>query len=391
MSKRMTYDQAFQPIVVDNLVCFGSSADGTVTALNAATGKPKWTFYTEAPVRFAPAAWKDRLFVGGDDGHFYCLMIADGRLLWKKLGGTEVDRFLGNDRMMARWPVRGGPVVDGDIVYFGAGIWPTEGIFLYAIDAETGKEIWMNDKSGSISMPQPHPGAHAISGISSQGYLAAGEKRLIVPTGRAVPAVFDKGEGSLTSFQLQANGQRGGADAMVIGDAVVNAGYIYDADTQTVRGAVGKPCVAHPKWLVSFSGKKLVGWNAESLWNAKEVPDRSGKKTRRVVELSKPVWTVDAPLPDVAEMIAVGDTLVLGGKNRIAAFDLTSKNTVWTHEVDGLAAGLAFAGGKLIVSTDKGVIHCFAAQRRAGNTDDNKRKGGLADGWRHFRRSPGDP
>ena len=126
--------------------------------------------------------------------------------------------------MMARWPVRGGPVVDGNTVYFGAGIWPTEGIFLHAIDATTGEAIWKNDKSGSISMPQPHPGAKAISGISSQGYLAAGEKQLIVPTGRAVPAVLDKATGKLQCFQLQANGHRGGADAMVVGDALVNAG-----------------------------------------------------------------------------------------------------------------------------------------------------------------------
>ena len=33
-----------------------------------------------------------------------------------------------------------------DIVYFAAGIWPSEGIYLYALDASTGKVIWVNDK-----------------------------------------------------------------------------------------------------------------------------------------------------------------------------------------------------------------------------------------------------
>lgn len=362
MSRRMRFDQAFQPIVVDDLVIFGSSADGRILALEAATGKTAWTFYTQAPVRFAPAAWKDRLFIGGDDGFFYCLAITDGRLLWKNLGGPEEERLLGNDRMIARWPVRGGAVVEGDIVYFGAGIWPTEGIHLYALNASDGEIRWKNDESGSIEMPQPHPGADAASGISSQGYFALGEKHLFVPTGRAVPAVFDRTDGTFKCFQLQANGKRGGADVMALGDALVNANYVYDADTQTIRGAVGSPCAAHPEFLLSFSKGRLIAHDAASLWNAKEVPDRDGKATRRVVELTPPVWTIDAPIADVAEMIAVGDTLILGGKDQIAGVSLDSKETLWIQPVDGLAAGLAFAGGRLVVSTDKGAIHCFAAK-----------------------------
>ena len=78
-------------------------------------------------------------------------------------------------------------VVDG-IVYFGAGIWPSEGIFLVAVDVATGKTLWCNDSSGSIEMDQPHPGARAKSGIAIQGALAVEGNTLWVPTGRAVPA-----------------------------------------------------------------------------------------------------------------------------------------------------------------------------------------------------------
>ena len=81
--------------------------------------------------------------------------------------------LLGNDRMISRWPARGGPVVVDDIVYFGAGIWPSEGIFLYALDPATGEVLWQNDSSGSIEMDQPHGTARAKSGLSAQGYLAA--------------------------------------------------------------------------------------------------------------------------------------------------------------------------------------------------------------------------
>ena len=41
-------------------------------------------------------------------------------------------------------------MIRDDIVYFAAGIWQSEGIFLTAINAETGKVIWTNDKAGQI-------------------------------------------------------------------------------------------------------------------------------------------------------------------------------------------------------------------------------------------------
>ena len=76
----------------------------------------------------------------------------------------------------------------GETLYVAAGIWPSDGIFIRALDARTGRELWCNSDSGTIYMAQPHGGAFAESGVASQGYLAVGDKRLFVPTGRAVPA-----------------------------------------------------------------------------------------------------------------------------------------------------------------------------------------------------------
>jgi len=127
---RLAFDRSFQPISAGGVLCFGSSTDDKVYALDAETGDLLWTFFTDAPVRFAPAAWKGRLFVASDDGHIYCLSIDDGEVLWQRRGGPRNDMLLGNDRMISRWPARGGPVVVDDVVHFGAGIWPSEGIFL---------------------------------------------------------------------------------------------------------------------------------------------------------------------------------------------------------------------------------------------------------------------
>ncbi len=97
---RMPFDHAYLPVIADGTLYFGSSADGKVYALDAATGKHRWTFFTGAPVRFAPAVFADRVLVTSDDGYLYCLAAADGELLWKRRGGPDEDKVLGNGRIV---------------------------------------------------------------------------------------------------------------------------------------------------------------------------------------------------------------------------------------------------------------------------------------------------
>jgi outer membrane protein assembly factor BamB len=130
----MQFDLAFQPVATADTVFFGSSVDCKLYALDAVTGRERWTFFTEGPIRFAPVLWKGRVFVASDDGILYCLEAKTGKELWRKQGGPRRDMVLGHGRMMARWPVRGGPVIHDGVLYCGAGIWPAEGIYLYACD-----------------------------------------------------------------------------------------------------------------------------------------------------------------------------------------------------------------------------------------------------------------
>ncbi len=152
---RMPFDCAYHTTIAGGMIFFGSSADGKLYALDEATGEERWSIFTDAPIRIAPLAWKNRVYVVSDDGFLYCVDSGDGRLVWKIRGGPGDSMVLGNDRMISRWPARGGPVIKNGILYFAAGIWPSEGIFLYAVDAESGKILWRNDSAGSIFMPQP--------------------------------------------------------------------------------------------------------------------------------------------------------------------------------------------------------------------------------------------
>lgn len=54
--ERIEFDRAYHVAVAQGCVYFGSSADGQVVALDAATGAERWSFCTESPVRFAPVS-----------------------------------------------------------------------------------------------------------------------------------------------------------------------------------------------------------------------------------------------------------------------------------------------------------------------------------------------
>ncbi|MFW6164244.1 MAG: PQQ-binding-like beta-propeller repeat protein, partial [Planctomycetota bacterium] len=200
---RLAFDYAFDVVVADGLAYYGSSADGKVYALDLATGRRRWSFQTEGPIRFSPMVAGGRVFVGSDDGFLYCLSAGEGTLLWKFRGGPRDEKLLGNGRMISRWPLRTGVAVEDGIVYVTAGMWPSEGIYVHALRAETGAKVWTNASSGTRYVPQPHPGSFAMTGVSPQGYLLAREGQLFVPTGRSVPAAFDRGTGKLQYYRSQ--------------------------------------------------------------------------------------------------------------------------------------------------------------------------------------------
>lgn len=420
-SGRITFDFAYQPIVVDGAVLYGTSSNDQVVALDALSGKPRWSFFAGGPIRFAPAAWRDRVFAASDDGHLYALSLADGRLLWKHRGGPNGRMCLGNGRMISRWPARGGPVVVDDVVYFAAGIWPSDGVYLHALNAESGKVLWTNDSAGGLYMPQPHGGANAESGVTPQGYLLADAERLFVPTGRAVPAAFGRSDGRFEHYLLQQNGSMGGCRAIAAERFLINGGCFLEKETGKLAARAGRGVFsASPQGVLRFTGHTLLAYR----WADLEEPDRKGNTVEyrgleRLAEVAladeslqerqaedvmeklpaladlyrtrirfKDVFdnvpkqtglerTLSQSRPDVValggdvtpflattyerehELIQAGDEAVCGGPGVVRVVDLTEGRVRWSHQVEGSALGLAAADGQLIVSTTDGSIYCF--------------------------------
>jgi outer membrane protein assembly factor BamB len=402
---RLRFDDAYHVAAVGDRIYFGSSADGKVTALDAADGRVVWEFFTEGPVRLAPTVAGGRVYVGSDDGMVYCLDAKDGRPAWSFAAAPSAERILGNGRMISVWPVRTGVVVEGGVAYFGAGVFPAEGLYLYAIDAATGKLLWKNDTYGK----------GGAGDVSPQGYLMASAERLFMPSGRSLPAAFSRADGQFLfhrSLNWRSVGLSGGTNNQLLGDLVLctseqiiaiteATGHMafaegLTADTPT-EGA--RQIVADARMLYLATGKEVVAVDrvawltfAKSLGALKtkvaalttqrndlkiqtrttpslqkQVDDVQAQLTKTTADLKEMQPRVDqatkwrSPCTGSEAMALARGTVFVGGPGLVTGFDAATGKNVWSAPVQGKARGLAIANGRLIVSTDTGRIHTFIA------------------------------
>jgi outer membrane protein assembly factor BamB len=207
-SRKLDFDVSYSPVVMGQHIFVPSSATDSVTAYRIEDGAELWRFYTDGPVRLAPAAWNGKVYFISDDGHLYCVTADSGALVWKFRGGPSDQRLLGNQRIINFWAARGGPVIKDGTIYFAAGIWPLHGVFIYALDAESGRVVWVNDTTSSDYVELPHGGADGYGGLAPQGYLAAGEDQLVVSAGRGPnPVHLDRHTGKV--IQSDYRGRKG--------------------------------------------------------------------------------------------------------------------------------------------------------------------------------------
>ena len=203
---RIQFDGGYEPIVLGKRMFVAVSNEDRVVAYDTETGESKWEYFAEGPIRLAPVAYRNRVVFGSDDGYLHCVDAATGELSWKFQAVPSNRKVLGNGRLISLWPLRGGPVVHDGKIYFAAGVWPFEGVFIYSLDAETGEVVWRNDESGYLYGQHPHS-AEALGGVTPQGYLVVNGDELIVPCGQAVPARYDLASGELLAFELPKPGR----------------------------------------------------------------------------------------------------------------------------------------------------------------------------------------
>ena len=246
---RMCADRTYEPVAADDLLFVPSMVQDSVTAYRADDGSMAWQFFTGGPVRFAPVYWQGKLYFGSDDGYVYCVESRTGQLEWKKRAVPDDRgdyRYFGNERCISRWPVRGAPLVHDGILYFGSGVWPFEGIYVFAVNARTGQTKWVNDKIALIKDGFNDHGRHFDTGLPPLGYLSVIDEKLVLTSGRCFPAFMDLETGKLDPYtsgygKFQSY-PKGYWYATGIADLFFCAGHTWGLSESTIDG---KP----PLWL----------------------------------------------------------------------------------------------------------------------------------------------
>jgi len=381
--RRVHFDDCFQVAAAGGRVFFGSSAENKLVCLDGATGQPRWIRILGGPIRLAPTVFGDRVLVGCDDGYAYCFDAAEGAPVWQFHAAPEDRRVLGHGQLISLWPLRCGVLVDGGIAYLAAGIFPAEGVFLHALDARDGRPLWRNDTCGET--PQ--------SRISPQGYLLASKELLYVPMGRVSPVSFDRATGQIKNMTYFGK-PIGGTYAVLDGDQVFTGteelvGYVGDSrgrlgslmgrkaviagGTIYVAGTEKLASVDRQKHPAATSKIQSIKTRQSQLGQvARTKALRSEQRQKQAAALAEELhkaqqqlaasvrWEVPCTCHEA--LILAGDMLVAGGAGEVRAVDAGSGKTLWSAQVDGIAKGLAVADGRLLVSTDQGLIYAFGPQ-----------------------------
>ena len=168
---------------------------GTVVALDASNGRPKWSFKTGGKVRARPLVANGSLYVNSDDGTLYKLDAASGRETWRAMidsrgtrepravfdrygsaalslggriyvGSADGNLYALSDatgreewRASTKGKVYASPVAYRDAILFGS----FDGV-LYSVNAADGKPRWQRDTRGAIVTAPAIAGDRVIVG-----------------------------------------------------------------------------------------------------------------------------------------------------------------------------------------------------------------------------------
>ncbi len=415
-ASNVSFDDAFRVTSAGKTAYFASSAENLIYAVDASSGAVAWTFHTDAPPRLAPTVCNGKVYFGADDATAYCLDAGDGTVVWKIDAAPTDQRMLGTGRLISLWPIRSGVMVENGVAYFTAGLFPSEGIYFYAADAEDGSIVWRRQLDrGGLDCPSP------------QGYLLA-SKDSIYMTSRVAPTRWSLEDGSRIPFNTpiphhEYRFHNGGSYAqlwdekIVYGQAAILAydpnRVLIDKYNRPQKGQLvfnwfnarrvlfrrGLAYFATDYHLLAVEQELLpqlakdecrrfeeaykrhrvasyltalealaehgedspVGRHLQqtSLKWGKESFDKWPAAAEELFAkfASKCEWMT--PLEANEAMILAGDVIYAGGRQQVVAVDARSGEQLWSDHTGSRVRGLAVANGRLFVSTIDGNVRCY--------------------------------
>jgi eukaryotic-like serine/threonine-protein kinase len=322
----------------------------------------RWSFKTEGPVKSSAAIDGERVVVGSDDTHVYCI---------NSLTGEEIWAFKTADA------VEGSPLILGGHVYIGS----ADGQ-LYKLDLATGALQWKyatGDKIlGGVNWIQPS------TGKSEQILVGSYDSKL-----HCVDAATGKAVWTVTTDNYVNGAPAVAGEKIVFGgcDGLLHVVSATDgkelAKIEAGAYIAGSVALEENFAYVGHYGNEVlcIDLEAETVaWRYKErgfpyfsspaVTDEHviiGGRDKRLHCLEratgKQLWEFQTGGKVDSSPVVCGDKIAFGSEDgRLYVLDMKNGKELWSYEIGKpLTASPAVADGLLIIGSEDGTVYAFGA------------------------------
>ncbi len=332
-----------------SLVDLGDASRGGVVAFDARSGRSVWRYTTGFAVRNAPAVASDTVVIADNNGTVYALEAATGALAW------TYDLSEGYDEVVSA--MYAAPTIADGVVYAG-----TQKHFA-AIDLATGVAIWTSDPSPNAAWLGSYSAAGVGSGVAigafSRGVdgmvawdAATGDElwRLPPPAGNAVNtspvmsqqwAYFGPADSTLYAVDIFTG-------AIAWSTRLNEDGFNWGYELAATPALADETLYVGTQSGVFFALDATTGavkWTFDAVDDAVVHPEHYRARTR----------AFGSSAAVTGKLVWVG-----GVDGRLSALDAITGQEVWhTTFAAPIMSGVVPAGDFLFVSTYDGMVHAL--------------------------------
>lgn len=376
-----------QPVVVNGLVYWASSADGYERATNSSGGLVWQTYIgrttacygTNGPASTATVA-NSVVYVGGGDGQFYALDAASGSVLWQTRLGASPSTFVWASPSVFGGSVYIGvasfadcPLVQGQLVRLNAANGALQNTMKVVPDGCTGGGVWgsaaVDEANGTVYFATGNPEQCSKAMPYTQAVIEVRASDLGVIGKWQIPAVqaIEDGDFGSTPTLLTRKIGTHPMQAMV---GIANKNGVYYAFQRDHLGA-------GPRWQlqIATAGDPIEGQGsiAPSAWDGHTIYAAGGQVTINGVSCAGSVVALDPAtggilwrrcLPDgpvLGAVAAAPGIVAVGEGNQSLVLSATSGQTLFAYTTRGSIWGApSIANGVLYTGDNSGTLYALS-------------------------------
>jgi outer membrane protein assembly factor BamB len=314
---------ANSPVVADGIV-YAASGEGTVHALDLATGTERWTVSIDALVSASPLLAGGLVIVGDEDGIVHALKAGGGEAAWT----AETDGGA----------ITGSPATIGDDL-----IVATNGTHAYRLVAATGEVKWSIDVGGGSRRSVTADDETAYLGID--GEMVAIDLDDGAELWRTTVAeTGDVGTPTIAGdLVYAATGISGEPEDYGIAAVDRTTGAVRWRYASPIQEVIYTPAVVDGRAFVLGHDRQVVAMDAAT---------------------GASIWTRTFDTELEALPSVVGDTVfVIANDGLAAALDVATGEMRWSVPIEGEAFAPTIADGFLLVGTNVGHLYAIGGSR----------------------------